>query len=264
MTPLFTHTQSPTGAKLDEARTDCQQRLVAALKEFRILQAQVLRASGGMHNQLLYPDTLKFLPVWTLGMCVWGVVWNSNPVWSVYSVCDERVQSTLHAFTIHHHPSTPTNTLPLTDIQVPTHQHPLTHTLSKTQASSNHQHYEDQAPPCNPMNEVQLRMKSWLRVCLLCCGSSTHQCIWCQIQQGTGGNRGLCRDLGKPTVWCCRQQYQPAWCIWTHRCGTPPYTVGVYGKGEGDGGGGGVRGGYVVGMVSHGVWIAGLGSHVCA
>lgn len=57
------------GTKLDDARNECQQRLVATLKEFRIIQAQVSRAAGGMHNQLLYPDTLKFLPVWTLGTC---------------------------------------------------------------------------------------------------------------------------------------------------------------------------------------------------
>lgn len=64
----------PPATKLDDARNECQQRLVAALKEFRILQAQVSRAAGGMHNQLLYPDTLKFLPVWTLGACC--VTWS--------------------------------------------------------------------------------------------------------------------------------------------------------------------------------------------
>lgn len=61
-------------AKLDDARQECQARLIAALKEFKLLHGQAAGARGGMgqaaalHSKLIYPDTLKMLPALTLGI----------------------------------------------------------------------------------------------------------------------------------------------------------------------------------------------------
>ncbi|MEW5302407.1 MAG: hypothetical protein WDW36_005198 [Sanguina aurantia] len=51
-------------ARLDETRGSVTTKLVSALKEFRLMHASSLRQS----NKIIYPDTLKYLPLWCLGI----------------------------------------------------------------------------------------------------------------------------------------------------------------------------------------------------
>ena len=51
-------------SRLDETRQALQARLMAALKEFRLLHGASVRTP----NRLIFPDTLKYLPLWTLGI----------------------------------------------------------------------------------------------------------------------------------------------------------------------------------------------------
>eukprot|EP00884_Botryococcus_braunii_P006881 jgi/Botrbrau1/16194/Bobra.354_1s0001.3 len=53
-------------AKLDDARSALQNKLVAALREFRALHAALAR-SALPHNQLIFPRSLRYLPIWILG-----------------------------------------------------------------------------------------------------------------------------------------------------------------------------------------------------
>lgn len=50
-------------------RLPLQNKLVVALREYRILHSQQASQSRSQlpHNLLIYPSTLKFLPLWILG-----------------------------------------------------------------------------------------------------------------------------------------------------------------------------------------------------
>jgi len=50
-------------SRLDESRSSVQARLAAALKEFRLMNASSIRQT----NKLVYPETLRYLPLWSLG-----------------------------------------------------------------------------------------------------------------------------------------------------------------------------------------------------
>lgn len=52
------------GSRLDETRAQLQQKVAAALKEFRLLNAS---AASRLPSKLLFPDTLRHLPLWALG-----------------------------------------------------------------------------------------------------------------------------------------------------------------------------------------------------
>lgn len=44
-----------------------QTKLVLALREYRLLHASASRGSSLPHNKLLFPPTLRYLPIWILG-----------------------------------------------------------------------------------------------------------------------------------------------------------------------------------------------------
>ncbi|KAK9828118.1 hypothetical protein WJX81_006860 [Elliptochloris bilobata] len=54
-------------SKLDETRAAIQHKLSMALKEFRVMHAAASRGNLP-HHQLIYPPSLRYLPVWTLGI----------------------------------------------------------------------------------------------------------------------------------------------------------------------------------------------------
>lgn len=53
------------GSKLEETRQILHQKLVALLKEYRLINASALRQPGA---RLIYPPNLRLLPLWTLGL----------------------------------------------------------------------------------------------------------------------------------------------------------------------------------------------------
>ncbi len=46
-----------------------QTKLVLALREYRLLHAAASRGTTLPHNKLIFPPTLRYLPVWILGAC---------------------------------------------------------------------------------------------------------------------------------------------------------------------------------------------------
>ncbi|KAK9811733.1 hypothetical protein WJX72_009241 [[Myrmecia] bisecta] len=54
-------------ARLEETRQAIQHKVTLALKEFRMLHSQHTRGSLP-HNKLIFPESLKHLPLWTLGL----------------------------------------------------------------------------------------------------------------------------------------------------------------------------------------------------
>lgn len=52
-------------SRLDETRQSLHVRLSGALKEFRLLNSS---AALRTPNKLIYPETCKYLPIWTLGL----------------------------------------------------------------------------------------------------------------------------------------------------------------------------------------------------
>jgi hypothetical protein len=44
-----------------------QQKLALALREYRLLYVTGSRSSSVPHNKLIFPPTLRYLPVWLLG-----------------------------------------------------------------------------------------------------------------------------------------------------------------------------------------------------
>jgi protein transport protein SEC24 len=60
-------------AKLEDVRTGVQQRVAAALREYRLLHVRGAPGGGPPPSALVLPERLKSLPVLALGeICVWG------------------------------------------------------------------------------------------------------------------------------------------------------------------------------------------------
>ncbi|CAL8469171.1 g8712 [Coccomyxa elongata] len=55
-------------SKLDDTRSAIQTKLVLALREYRLLHASASRGTTLPHNKLIFPPTLRYLPVWILGL----------------------------------------------------------------------------------------------------------------------------------------------------------------------------------------------------
>ncbi len=66
-----------------------QTKLVLALREYRLLHASASRGTTLPHNKLIFPPTLRYLPVWILGAPL------SLAAPACYPSCGARLWSTV-------------------------------------------------------------------------------------------------------------------------------------------------------------------------